>query len=302
MRAGRFVVGSGSNLSVVVFPSTESSVVSLAGDSPYINVKTYPFQPGGTIDHVGVLSAQHTVSRPPLVLLASGRAYTARNSHGDAMWGLLVNNECPSSSEHLWAVNDIAPDSYLHVPMWTHAMYDNPPPTAAIQLAATELPYERQGMDNPVRYTVGSSTTMIALSGGMPIHGGISELRSRPCTPGTYIPAGTGNWTYWTRSFDVRRGQNGNVLFLLKTRVLDCQANEGPGLVKLQLELDGDLVGSTGIQGFAYNETCHQRTLTASYLAMGLSAGRHTIQGRIDTTGLPGLAASGDLGLLYFGN
>jgi len=91
-------------------------------------------------------------------------------------------------------------------------------------------------------------------------------------------------------------------MFLLKTRILDCYDFEGPGTVRLQIQLDGQLVGSTGIQQFFYNETCHQRTLSASYLALGLAAGSHTVKGRINVSGLPNLSASGDLGLVFFGN
>jgi hypothetical protein len=70
----------------------------------------------------------------------------------------------------------------------------------------------------------------------------------------------------------------------------------------MRLQLDGTPVGSIAIQQFTYNNTCHQRTITSSYLAKGLSQGQHTVSGTISGSGLPSLSASGDLGLVFFGD
>ncbi len=299
---GRFKVGSGSNLSAVVDPSTDNTVLARSSDTGYINVTTRNFQPGTTISHVNVLSGWHFASESPTIVLSSGRSYTTLPAYGDAMWGTFINDTCPTSAEHLWTVNDLAPDSETHAPMYGHAVYDAAG-QISLQLAATELPYEQGNQENPVQYVLGSSTILLALSGNMPIVGSAAELPySLPCQPGTYIPAGDGTYYYWSRTFTVLPSQQGNVMFLLKTRVLDCNDNEGSGAVHLRLELDGQEVGSTGVQEFAYNNTCHQRTLSASYLGLHLSAGQHTVRGKIVTYGLPNLAASGDLGLVFFGN
>lgn len=205
------------------------------------------------------------------------------------------------SSEHMWTVNDISPASELHAPLYGQALY-NKSGSLTLQLAATDLPYEVQNSENPVTYKVGSTSELVAFSGGFPIYGGVAQIPNQQCAPNTYVGVSVGSHDFWSTSFNVSPGQNGNVLFLLKTRALDCAANEGPGTVLLRLKLDGQLVGSYGDQQFTYNNTCHQRTLAASYLAMHPGVGTHTVSGTVTNSGMPGLAIGGDLGLVYFGN
>jgi len=194
----------------------------------------------------------------------------------------------------------LAYTSELHAPLFGHALY-NISGSIIIRLVATELPYTQQQAENPVEYRVVSTSALVALSGNIPINGCKAET-STNCSPNSYIFVGNGTKYFWTKTFTVSQSHNGNVMFLLKTRILDCYDFEGPGTVRLQIQLDGQLVGSTGIQQFFYNETCHQRTLSASCLALGLAAGSHTVKGRINVSGLPNLSASGDLGLVFFGN
>lgn len=296
---GQFMIGSSSNLSVVVGPATYVTALGMGADSGLINVNTAGFQPGGPLNYVSVLSGTHFVPVAPLVLLSSGRGYVPGTGYGDAMLGTFRNGICPSNAEHLWTVQDLAPSGELHAPMYGQALY-NVTGQVNIGVAATELPFG--AVEDPVQYYVGSTTALIALAGNIPISGGAAELPQDNCSPNSYIFAGNGSQTFWNESFTVQSGQNGNVMFLLKTRVLDCHDFEGPGTILLQLELDGQPVGSVSVQQYTFNNTCHQRTLSASYLALGLSPGTHTIRGRITVSGLPNLAASGDLGLVYFGN
>lgn len=300
VQGGMFYVGATTNLSVVVNPSTEGTNLAIANDSGEINVATLGFHPPGPLAFVTVLSAAYTASAAPIVLLSSGRVFDPLNKYGDALWGTYINGACPSNAQQQWSVNDLSLGSETHTPMFGQALYSNSG-TVTIQLAATELPYESQGIENPVEYLVGSTTTLVALSGNIPIHGGAAQVPSGNCAPNTYVGAGLASQNFWTTSFTVSSGQNGNVMFLAKTRVGDC-TDSGPGEVKLQLVLDGNFVGSVGVQDFFQNETCHGRTIGASYLALHLSPGTHMISGNVKTTGLPNLAASGDLGLIFFGN
>lgn len=297
---GEFYVGSGSNLSVVVNPSSVITYAAMGSDSAEINVTTDPFNP--PIQYVSVLSASHTAPSAPIVVLTSGRNYDDLAKYGDSLWGTYVNGQCPANSQQLWTVNDLSTTSETHAPLFGQALY-NTSGAVTVQLAATELPYINPPSENPVEYKVGSTTSIVALSGNIPINGGVAQSPSVQCNPNSYFAAGTGSHDLWNTSFQVQSGQNGNVMFLLKTRVFDCQdANAGPGTFKLQLVLDGVLVGSIGDQDYTSDNTCHARTMSASYLAMHLASGTHTIGGNLNVTGMPNGAASGDLGLIYFGN
>jgi len=297
---GEFYVGSGSNLSVVVNPSNVITYGAMASDSAEINVSTYPFSP--PIQTVNVLSASHTAAAAPVIVLTSGRSYDDLAKYGDSMWGTYINGQCPTFAQQMWTVNDLSTTSESHAPMFGQALY-NTSGNVTVQLAATELPYINPPTQNPVEYKVGSTTSVVALSGNIPINGAVAQLPTVQCDPNHYVPAGTGTHNFWNTSFQVQSGQNGNVMFLLKTRVFDCQdTNAGPGTFKLQLVLDGTLVGSVGDQDYSTNNTCHSRTLAASYLAMHLAAGTHTVAGNVNVTGLPNGVVSGDLGLIFFGN
>jgi hypothetical protein len=266
-------------------------------------VTTYGFSPPGPISTVQLLSGSHTATVAPVVLLSSGQAVNTASSYGDAMFGTYLGTSCPYNSQQMWSVNDLATAAELNAPLFGHGLY-NQTGTLTYYLMGTELPYELQGTENPVEYNVDPSATVVALSGNIPINGGLYGGSNSQCAPNSYISIGNGTVTPtgWSQTFTVSSGQSGNVMFLLKTRVLDCNANEGYGTAKLQLVLDSTAVGSIGIQQWDYNNTCHQRTLTASYLALGLSVGSHTINGTFTVTGLPNLSASGDLALVYFGN
>lgn len=218
------------------------------------------------------------------------------------MFGTYANGTCPDGSQHLWTVNDLSPNSETHAPLFGQALY-NMSGAVNLALAATELPYINPPSENPVEYLVGSGTALVALSGNIPINGGVAEVPNVSCEPNSYVGVPNATNQLWNTSFTVASGQNGNVMLLLKTRVLDCQSGtQGPGTASLYLVLDGQQVGSAGVQQYVLNQTCHQRTLSASYLALGLSQGTHTLSGLVTNSGLPGLAVSGDMGLLYFGN
>jgi hypothetical protein len=141
-------------------------------------------------------------------------------------------------------------------------------------------------------------------SGGMPIYGGVVQGGSTAiCSPSTYQAAPPGANNFWSAPLTVQPGESGNVFFTVKTRLLDCNAYEGPGTISLQLVLDGVGVGSVGLQQYDYNNTCHQRTITASYLALGLAQGPHSISAVLNNVGsMPSLAFGGDMGLLFFGS
>ncbi len=306
---GQFKVGSKSNLSVVVEPASNVTHNSLNYDSTFIDVTTGSgsFQP--PISLVQILSHSHYVSTQPLIVLTSGRSFTPLQRVGDAMWGSYINSTCPENKEHFWTVNDIVETGEIHAPMYGQAMYRDRTGRQTLQLVGTELPTggPPNNIENDIAYQVGSTAELIGLSGNLPIFASKAELPyDRACHPNSYIAA-SGTRDYWSTSFTVGPGQQGNVMFLLKTRVLDCPVSggeqEGPGTVTLQIRLDGSLVGSVGVQEFTEGNTCHQRTMTASYLKLGLSQGAHQVGGRlVSSSSLPNMAASGDLGLMLFGN
>ena len=233
---GKFKVGSTSNLSVVVDPANTVTHSELAVDSSVVDVTTgsTPFQP--PIQYLGVLSENHFVSEPPLIVLTSGRSYTSLERYGDAMWGTYANFNCPQNDEHFWTVNDIAESGEIHAPMYGQAMYRTATAWQSLQLAATELPTggPPNNFEDDVAYKVGSTTKIVGLSGNLPIHASKAELPFDSCQPNSYIFA-DGTRDYWSTSFTVSSEQQGNVMFLLKTRILDCYENEGPGTVRLQL-------------------------------------------------------------------
>ena len=302
---GIFNVGAGSNLSVVVDPAVSTSHAWLNNDSSTVNVSTYGVNPPTAVPYVAAVSTSHLVYADPVVVLTSGRALAGNSPAygGDAMFGTYLNGVCPSNSEQAWTVNDLTPSAESHAPLYGHALYRSASGTVTATLAATELPYQLQQAENPVQYVVGSQSTVIAMSGGMPIYGGVAQGGSTAiCSPSTYQGAPIGGNNFWSAPLTVQPGESGNVFFTVKTRILDCNANEGPGTVGLQLVLDGAGVGSVGIQQYDANNTCHQRTVTASYLALGLAQGPHTISAVLNNNGLPNLSIAGDMGLLFFGS
>jgi hypothetical protein len=302
---GQFYVGAGSNLSVVVDPAVSTSHAWLNTDSAIVNVATDGVDPPTAVPYRAVVSTSHLVYADPVVVLTSGRALAGNSPTygGDAMFGSYLNGVCPSTAEQAWTVNDLTPSAESHAPLYGHALYPSASGTVTATLAATELPYGLQQTENPVRYVVGSQSTVIAMSGGMPIYGGVVQGGSTAiCSPNTYQGAPVGGNNFWSAPLTVQAGESGNVFFTVKTRILDCNPNEGPGTVVLQLVLDGAGVGSVGVQQYDFNNTCHQRTLTASYLALGMSQGPHSVSAVVSNSGLTNLAIGGDMGLLFFGS
>ena len=299
IKGGQFEVGSGTNLSVIVHPANNAISASLSADSGVINVQTGGIQSPNPLPYQPILTISPQGTGDPIIALASSRVIgTSIYSQGDAMIGIYVDGACPANDSQQWSVSDLTTDSGMHAPVFSQRILTGRFGAATIQLAATELPI---GSENQVQYRVGSQANLIALSGGTPIFGSATQnSNTNQCTPNSYFGPFTG--TYWNKSFTVSPGQNGNVFLLLKTRVLDCNASDGPGTASLKLNLDGNRVGNYGIMQYAQGDGCHQNTLSSSYLAKNLSIGTHTVSATIYQSGLPNLAASGDLGLIYFGN
>ncbi len=314
-RPGRFVVGSGSGLSVLVQPLSSINVASLPGESEAINLTTYDPDNGidvneGDLDrpfvpllsnNVGNRSGRPTVA----VSLASGRGFNAcdsgiDNGFGDALLGLFSDGVCQSTYTAAWSVNDLDPDAELQAAMMLHGAH----PLFAgqrrqISLIGSELAFgsDQAGSpsgphENGVCWGLGSARLITASSGA--VVGSAPFAPERLCSTYTWRcvattigqpgcpPAGT-DVTLTTAQIVIPVGHDGIVQFNARTRV---QADNADGFATfiLGLKIDGVAVGSTGVQQLALGAGQASRTLSASYLSAPNSAsgtlavGLHTVE------------------------
>lgn len=292
---GKIKVGSRSNLSVVVNPC-QTVLVSNSPSTNIVNVTTQYLAPPTPIPYEPVM-IQNINTTGPVISLASGSAERCYNTAGDAMWGILKNGACGSNDHMFWVVNDLTMTTEVNSPMYCHSIY-NFNGQGTIVLAGTELPWDLQQWEDPVEYMISPSTRLISLYGGFQIYGSAS-ISSLNCYPNDYMDTGLSS-VLWEQTFTIPQNHNGNIMFVGKTRVIEGP-NIGYGNAFLELNLDGANVGSFGTQQLDLGYSGQQRTMTVSYLGIGLSPGIHTIRGIMHQSGtLPRLACTKDLGLIYF--
>jgi hypothetical protein len=291
-----FTVGSGSNLSVVIHPAARVTIASLSSTAGPFNFDTLTVSEGDPAPHQTLVTESFAVPNDvaaagPLVALASGG--TIRDGHdGDAMFGIYLDGVDPGNGAMLWSVNDTCQCAEEHAPLYTHGFLTNlASGSHSLTLEALELPWaQTPAVDDPAIFQVGDNATLVTLSGDLTVAGSyasedvtnrrlenfaIATSEAWPNTP----PVGT-DVMIAESTFAVPVGHTGVVMFLTKSRV-QADASDPGGLVRLWLELDGQAVGSTGIQQLAAPFSVSQRTISASYLATGagaLAPGQHTIR------------------------
>jgi len=157
-------------------------------------------------------------------------------------------------------------------------------------LGGTELYWSDQHADNPIIYTISAGARLIAMTGGIRTSGVLysptafpmaasSMLNTIPVTVSAPATLASGN-------INVPANSNGVVYFSARTRMFGGPT--GNATLDLQIMVDGQFVGSIGVQGCGNypgsnnQDSCVEtKTLTASYLAAGataLAVGNHSVQ------------------------
>ena len=229
------------------------------------------------------------------------------------MLGLFMGGQPPWSpnmafgAQHYaqYTVNDIFSGAEFEAPMYCQGVHDpdlwGPGPGGVFSLVATEFPFCVDGSPssaNFVEYTVGGTATLVAVHGGIQVHGHIGTdlpthtLNEYVCIGTTAASAGcppSGEPVVIARCpVEIPKGHDGIVFFSARGR---CQGDirDAGGTVKLWIEIDGVPMSSVGVQGLGGSGTSvSQRTLAASYLATGneaLTPGIHEVGLVAEVTG-----------------
>ncbi len=230
-----------------------------------------------------------------VIVLASGRSWGFIDGYwGDAMWGIYLNGVVPKYYDEngfpqyktSWSTQDITTEAEHHAPMYCHAYFDNisPEKKYTISLNATEFPWFTGGFEDPVIYKVGSTTNLIALSGGMRIKGKANlEAPFNNVCIGTSIGhpgcVECGDEKVVAEStIQIPTDHNGVVMFIAKSRYGGDPEDIG-GSILLKINIDGQDV-ATGVQVVKTPNSVSGRTISTSYLSANspLSQGSHTIK------------------------
>jgi hypothetical protein len=320
--AGAFSVSQSSNLSIFVRPAAQVQVVQRAQKAGPFDFVSSGL--GGRNDRLPHRRLEYVTAdtRKPTVALASASAQRAGMS-GDAMLGIYVNGHHPGTSRSLWTVNDLCSCAEVLGPMYTHAFLRNDNQRSLISLAATEYPWDHPDVvyagEDTARYIVRSSSTLVALSGGMNIVGkaepdlsGVDNLKgtawdfgcvARESDPSGECPPPGADVRIASETIDVPGDYPAVVMFTAKARV-QAGPDDGGGTVMLWIVVDDVHRGSVGYQDLAAPSTISQRTISASYLAAGdqtLSPGRHRVAVYARVVGtFARLSLSRDLPLVWF--
>jgi hypothetical protein len=305
--AGPFAVRAASNLAAMVRPPGTITGLELTADRGPFDFVTGGLQAGTAAPRTSLLTSD--VGDGDVVALASGVVYQAAHA-GDAMLGISLDGGSPGNGSALWTVQDLFEGAELKGPLFTHAFLGGLQGRHELSLDASEFPWN--GGEDPANYGVSAGTRLVIVGGPMHVRGsaptsqaiddwwdyfGVGTSQGFPGVPpvGTDVPLASA-------SVDVPAGHGGVVMFLAKTRVQGDISDVG-GTASLRLAIDGQPVGSIGVQKLAEPNVESQRTVAASYLAAGdgaLPPGRHTVTvyGRADGQFIH-LAMVRDLNLLW---
>lgn len=335
-RPGRFRVGSGSTLAVLVQPLSRLASSALPGASANIDVTTYaPAQGIDIIEgHPGrplVPLLAHTIRNPgtrtlEAITLAGGRAFHACNNgiddgHGDALLGLTAGGACPDTHSSAWSVNDLDPDAELQAPMMLHAAHAlGPGQSLALALAGSELAFGSDqalspsgAHENGVCWGLGSARMLSAWGGGLA--GAARSGSAQFCATYTWrcvastiatqgCPAAGSDVVIASAVIQVPPGHDGIVLFNARTRI---QADNADGFTtaSLRLRIDGVPLGALGMQQLAAGAAQASRTLSASYLSAppaALAPGPHLVEVVVNVSGasIRHAVVPADLALTWF--
>ena len=245
-----------------------------------------------------------------VVTLASGSA-TLNKGFGDALWGILLNNEnCLDNDTSQWSVNDLYKGAELTAPMFLHSFH-NLIGQNKLKLKGGKLTFDY--FDNTVSYKVDNSVQLITLY-SMELSGKAS-ISSAKCNREDWGFFGTSDKMNKTitpvndkhevlkTDLTIPKNHNGVILFLTKMRIQPGIEDLG-GTAELWINIDGNDVGTIGMQGFKHHSSASSRTISASYLSSGkmsLKPGSHTVRVYLRAQGdFKQIAHSLDLPLIYF--
>jgi hypothetical protein len=306
-----FVIGADTGISIITNPAPSFRISILGSDSPIIDYNTYGIGARGDLPgSILLTNSINTSTQTNVFTLLSGRAYCA-GAYGDACWGIYLNNQCPSNDIANWGVNDITIGAEQHAPIYCFAMH-NIIGNNSVSFKATELSYDPGDPADLVKYRVGQGLRMISLW-GMGLSGGaIRSMESCYRTDYQCVgsssgwsgcnPTGT-NTLIAPKTVTIPNGHNGVVFFKAETRV-QGDLNDIGGNVKLWINIDGQDVGTVGVQQLKYPNGQSARMLAASYLSAGnnrLTPGQHIVKvyARADGNFIH-LSVMNELPLIYF--
>lgn len=338
-RPGRFMIGAGSGLAVLVQPHSQILVSGIDAPSPIIDLTTY--DPGNGIDvregdldrpYLTLLqqSLRNRSGRPVWTVgLASGRGFHACNNgidngFGDALLGLFGNGICQATENAAWSVNDIHPDAELQAAMMAHSVHAlQPGEDFQLHLAGSELAFgsDQAGSpsgphENGVCWALGNARLLSATAGS--VAGRAPVAPNRLCSTYTWRCVATTEGTEGCPAADtdvvlasalvpIPAGHDGIVLFNARTRIQADNSDEF-STTTLDIHIDGQPRGAVGVQQLANGAAAASRTLSASVLtAPGpgggpLAPGLHRVEVvlRMNGTRLLHPAAPEDMALSWF--
>jgi hypothetical protein len=322
---GSAAITAGSSLSVLTHAAEHAATDSLATHSPWLDFDTRYVPEGRALPAArgwqAVASVPAGNSGGPVVAMASGRAFISEQP-GDAMWGIFLNGREPPLHATTWSINDLFVGAEVQAPMFAQALFPSPPRGSTVQLVASESPYytPRMGSTNAVRYRVGSSTGLVALSGGMqvvgrgysPTHDYVSRGRHRRYA---YVCIGTNGFrpekcppmrtevVLARGRACVPAGHDGEVLFASRTRIQGDDNDDG-GTVTLSLRVGGREVARNVQTLGPKPHTVSTRTIGTSWLSAGeerLVPGCHVVEAVGHADGdFRNISLNADLPLIWF--
>ena len=310
---GGIYYGASTNLSVLTQAATNVNNVALGADTNPLTFNNDGVTEGHPlVSYSTILQSTVSPSGVPVIAFASGRTYDW-GTYGDPLWGLYWDGQEPNINSMTWSDNDMFTGAEIHAPMFNQGYFTGSSGTHTVSLVASDLPY----LGDRAEYRIGANARLITLYGGMTVYGKALNSNSAlygPYKRASYICIGTNGSNpacpadgtevvIAQGTVTIPSTHNGVVMFSAKSRVQGDQSDQG-GNVFLYLKLDGNLVGSYGVQQLSYPDGDSTRTICASYLAAGnkrLTPGSHTIQviGRADGN-FHNLSLVADLPVIWF--
>jgi len=313
------LIGAGTVLSVLERPAAR--VAEQMAPSPPLVVQTRTpaaLADTDTLPHDAVARLSAGAAHGPVIALAAGSvAYDGDGTHdfGDALWGVWMDGVEQPANTATYADNDICRCAELAAPLAVQALFgDGQVSGRTIGIGATAEPWAQKLGPDTVRYRVLPQSVLVLLAGGMDVAGGLAVLdpagaggrvKRFPylCVASTHAftgcPAAGTARQIGAADFSVPAGHARETLFSAALRV-QGDGRDGGGRFEAWLELDGQRVGSPGLQELSPASPVSTRTVTLSYLA-ALTPGRHHVALVCRATGdFWHLAVTRNLPLVWF--
>jgi hypothetical protein len=333
--SGRFKIGSGSGLGVLVRPVDDILASFQSTPSTNINVTTYnppsvditegnPNRPSVDLLNQSITAAGAGGGTSVVSLIAGTSTHSCNSGtdsgHGDALWGIWNNATCQSTLQAAWSVDDLDPGAELTAPMYAHSIYPlGAGQSGTFSFRASELAFgsdQPSPHENGVCYAV-RQFGMLSAYGGRVV-GSASGGANSFCSTYTFkCVATTQGWpgcpsagtdvVIGSTTINIPNGHDGIVLFSAKTRIQADNA-DAFATATLGIKIDGVQVGTIGDQQLAAGVGQSSRTLSAMYLSAPgsdsavLAPGSHTVEVFINVSGTSLLHTSvpQDAVLTYF--